>query len=117
MAMIEDELTHWFKDDNGGSHKSSLRLETEQPVLSKGYPKDGIITVRILNGVGTIGFKLSPDEALRVGTHLLQLSKEHLQRKRKLWNEKDETYQRDRREDEGLARTQAQKAAAEKQKG
>ncbi len=94
--MIEDELTHWFKDDNGQSHKSALRLETDAPQLSNGYPKDGIITVRILNGVGTIGFKLSPDEALRLGTHLLQLAKEQLQRKRKLWNDRDEAWQKDK---------------------
>ncbi len=94
--MIEDELTHWFKDDGGQSHKSALRLETDAPQLANGYPKDGIITVRIINGGGAIGFRLSPDEALRVGTHLLQLAKEQLQRKRKLWNDKDETWQKDK---------------------
>ena len=90
--MIEDELTHWFKDEKDVTHKSSLRLEMDPPQVHNGYPKDGIITVRILNGVGSIGFKLSPDEALRMGTHLLQLAKEQLQKKRRLWNERDDNY-------------------------
>ena len=88
--MIEDELTHWFKDDQGQNHKSSLRLETDPPTVNNTYPRDGIITLRLMNGIGTLGFKLSPDEALRLGTHLLQLAKEQLQKKRKLWNERDE---------------------------
>ncbi len=87
--MIEDELTHWFKDDKGESHRSVLRLETEPPQVHNNYPKDGTIMVRVINGIGTIGFKLSPDEALRLGTHLLNLSKEQLAMKRKLWNQKE----------------------------
>ncbi|MFH1199903.1 MAG: hypothetical protein V1708_02440 [Candidatus Micrarchaeota archaeon] len=92
--MIEDEIAHWFKDDAGQSHKSTLRLETDAPSLANGYPKDGIITLRVINGVGTIGFRLSPDEALRIATHLLQLAKEQMQKKRRLWNERDEAYQK-----------------------
>lgn len=88
--MIEDELAHWFKDDQGQNHKSLLRLETDPPTVNNTYPRDGVITLRLMNGVGTLGFKLSPDEALRLGTHLLQLAKEQLQKKRKLWNERDE---------------------------
>ncbi|MFH1257572.1 MAG: hypothetical protein ABIG96_05680 [Candidatus Micrarchaeota archaeon] len=87
--MIEDEITHWFKDEKGESHKSTLRLETEPPTLQNTYPRDGIITLRMMNGIGTIGFKMSPDEALRLGTHLLNLAKEELQMKRKLWNQRE----------------------------
>ncbi len=87
--MIEDEITHWFRDTKNESHKSTLRLETEPPSMNKQYPKDGIITLRVMNGIGTIGFRLSPDEALRMGTHLLNLAKEQLQKKRKLWNERE----------------------------
>jgi hypothetical protein len=87
--MIEDELTHWFKDDKGESHKSTLRLEMDPPTVVNSYPRDGIITFRLMNGIGTIGFKLSPDEALRLGTHLLNMAKEELQMKRKLWNQKE----------------------------
>ena len=87
--MIEDELTHWFKNDKEQTHRSALRLETEPPFMNNNYPKDGIITLRIMNGIGTIAFKLSPDEALRLGTQLLSLSKEQLGKKRILWNRKE----------------------------
>ncbi|MEK6954691.1 MAG: hypothetical protein AABX01_06780 [Candidatus Micrarchaeota archaeon] len=87
--MIEDEITHWFKDEKAESHKSTLRLETDPPTVNNTYPRDGIITLRMMNGIGTIGFKLSPDEALRLGTHLLNLAKEQLQKKRMLWNQRE----------------------------
>lgn len=104
--MIEDELAHWFKDEGGQNHKSTLRLETDAPQLNNGYPRDGVITLRIMNGGGAIGFKLSPDEALRLGTHLLQLAKEQLQKKRRLWNDRDESWQRDHKEDEAYRKMQ-----------
>ena len=89
--MIEDEVVHWFKDDKGETHRSVLRMETENAKMSDSdYPKDGIITLRIMNGIGTIGFRLSPDECLRLGTVLLSLAKEQLNFKRKLWNQKDQ---------------------------
>ena len=40
--MIEDELTHWYKDDNGETHRSSLRLESEPAQMIKGFPRDGL---------------------------------------------------------------------------
>ncbi|MFH1750060.1 MAG: hypothetical protein ABH863_00095 [Candidatus Micrarchaeota archaeon] len=87
--MIEDEITHWFKDDKNESHKSTLRLETDPPTVNNTYPRDGIITLRVMNGIGMIGFRLSPDEALRLGTHLLNMAKEQLQKKRMLWNQRE----------------------------
>lgn len=87
---VEDELTHWYKGDDGASHRSTMRLETEDPSMASGYPKDGVLTMRILNGVGTVGFKLSPDEALRVGTLLLTVGKELLLKKRNLWQQHEE---------------------------
>ena len=89
--MIEDELVHWFKDDKGENHRSILRLETEHAKMNSDFPKDAVITFRIMNGIGTIGFRLSPDEALRLGTELLSIAKEQLTVKRKLWNSKDQT--------------------------
>lgn len=87
---LEDELVHWYKTDDGANHRSTLRLESEEPTLNNGYPKDGLITVRILNGVGTVGFRLNPDEALRVGTMLLTLGKELVVKKRVLWQQHEE---------------------------
>jgi hypothetical protein len=88
--MIEDELVHWYKDDSGASHKSALKLETAQPSCANGYPRDGTITVRIQNTVGIVGFRLSPDEALRVSSLLGQLSKELINKKRALWQQEDD---------------------------
>ena len=89
--MIEDEVTHWYNDSDGKSHRSSLRIETSPPSNSdSGYPKDGLITLRLSNTIGSIGFRMNPDEALRVGTLLLSVAKEQVNRKRSLWNAKDE---------------------------
>jgi len=88
--MIEDELVHWYKDDDGVSHKSALKLETAEPTQANGYPRDGTITLRIANTIGTVGFRLSPDEALRVSSLLCQLSKELINKKRALWQQDDE---------------------------
>lgn len=87
---IDDELTHWYKSDDGANHRSTLRLESEDPTLNSGYPKDGLVTMRIMNGAGTLGFKLNPDEALRVGTLLLTLGKELVVKKRTLWQQHEE---------------------------
>lgn len=89
--MIEEELIHWFVDEKEKKHRSALRIESIPPTLNKGYPRDGIITLRIMNGIGAIGFKCSPDEALKLSTQLLTVAKEQLQKKRRLWNERDET--------------------------
>ncbi|MFA5247440.1 MAG: hypothetical protein WC408_06155 [Candidatus Micrarchaeia archaeon] len=88
--MIEDELVHWYKDDDGVSHKSALKLETAVPTSVNGYPRDGTITLRIANTIGTVGFRLSPDEALRVSSLLCQLSKELINKKRVLWQQEDD---------------------------
>ncbi len=88
--MIEDEITHWYKDDKGETHRSSLRLETEPAQMVKGFPRDGLLTVRVCNTVGSIGFRLSPDEALRLGTLLMALAREQLLAKRVLWQQLDE---------------------------
>ncbi len=85
--MIEDEIIHWYKDDKGESHRSTLRVESEPAQLSNGYPRDGLITVRIANGVGTVGFRLNPDEALRFSTLLSAAARELLLRKRALWQQ------------------------------
>jgi len=87
---VEDELTHWYKSDDGANHRSTLRLETEDPTVVSGYPKDGVITLRLMNGIGTLGFKLSPDESFRIGTMLLSLGKELMLKKRTLWQQHEE---------------------------
>ncbi len=86
---IEDEIIHWWKDDKGEQHRTILRLESEQPNNSNGFPRDGLVTVRVMNTVGQAAIKLSPDEALRLSNQVLSISKELLNRKRKLWRERE----------------------------
>ena len=85
--MIEDEIIHWYKDDKGDSHRSALRVESEPSALVNGYPKDGLLTVRIANSIGTVGFRLNPDEALRFSTLISAAARELLLRKRVLWQQ------------------------------
>lgn len=84
--MIEEEIIHWWKDDKGESHRNALRLETENASEVNGFPRDGIIVVRILNTVSQQSIRLSPDEALRISTQLLSISKELINQKRQLWH-------------------------------
>ncbi|MFH1471230.1 MAG: hypothetical protein ABIF01_05760 [Candidatus Micrarchaeota archaeon] len=87
---VEDEIIHWWKDEKGESHRNCLRLESENPQLANGFPRDGVITVRLLNTVSQQAIKLSPDEALRMSTQLLQVAKELLNQKRALWAQHEE---------------------------
>jgi len=87
--MIEDELVHWWKDEKGVQHRTILRLEREDASEQNGFPRDGVLTVRVINTVGQAAIKLSPDEALRLSTQLLAVSKEILNQKRRLWQSHD----------------------------
>gem|GEM_PF-440490 len=86
---IEDEVIHWWKDDKGEQHRTILRLESEAPTSSNGFPRDGLVTVRVMNTVGQAAIKLSPDEALRMSSQLVSISKEMLNKKRKMWRERE----------------------------
>lgn len=86
MATIEEEIIHWWKDDKGESHRNALRLESEPASESNGFPRDGVITLRLMNTVSQQAIKLSPDEALRISTQLLSVAKELMNQKRRMWN-------------------------------
>ncbi|MEM3400241.1 MAG: hypothetical protein QXP42_05405 [Candidatus Micrarchaeia archaeon] len=87
---VEDEIVHWWKDENNESHRNILRIESEKPQVVNGFPRDGVITIRIINGSGAQAMKLSPDEALRLSSELMAISKELLNAKRVLWNQHEE---------------------------
>ncbi len=87
---VEEEIIHWWKDEKGESHRNALRLESEPPSESNGFPRDGVVTLRLLNTVSSQAIKLSPDEALRISTQLLSVAKELLNQKRALWHEREE---------------------------
>ena len=83
--VVEEEIVHWWKDDKGEPHRNALRLEREDASEVNGFPRDGVVVVRILNTVSQQAIRLSPDEALRISTQLLAVSKELLNQKRRLW--------------------------------
>ncbi len=87
--MIEDEIIHFWKDEKGEKHRNALRLESETPREINGFPRDGTITIRILNTVSQQAIRLSPDEALRISTQLLAIAKDLLNQKRALWRMKE----------------------------
>ncbi|MBI2079440.1 hypothetical protein HYT84_01635 [Candidatus Micrarchaeota archaeon] len=88
--MIEDEIVHWWKDEKGEQHKTVLKVESEDVKEVNGYPRDGIVFVRVSNSTGYAAIKLSPAEALQVSTQLLQVAKELLNKKRDLWHKMED---------------------------
>lgn len=83
--MIEDEIIHWWKDEKGEQHRTVFRIESEPATQSNGFPRDGVVGVRIVNTVSSTAIKLSPSEALQVSTQLLAVAKDLLNQKRKMW--------------------------------
>ena len=83
--MIEDEIVHWWKDEKGEQHRTILRIESESPTQSNGFPRDGLLTLRVVNTVSATAIKLNPAEALQVSTQLLAVAKDLLNQKRKMW--------------------------------
>lgn len=88
--MMEEEIIHWWRDEKGELHKNALRIESEAPVRLNGFPRDGIVTLRLVNSASQQAIKLSPEEALKVSTQLLSVAKEIMNQKRLLWNEQEE---------------------------
>jgi hypothetical protein len=88
--IIEDEIVHWWKDERGENHRNALRIEREDASEQNGFPRDGVVILRILNSVSQQSIRLSPDEALRISTQLLSVAKELLNQKRRLWQSHDE---------------------------
>lgn len=88
--MIEEEIIHWWRDEAGELHRNALRLESDTPQRVNGFPRDGIITLRLMNTASQQAMKLSPEEALKVSTQLLAVAKELMNAKRLLWNEQEE---------------------------
>lgn len=86
MATIDEEIIHWWKDEKGESHRNALRIESEPASEVNGFPRDGIVTIRLMNTASQQAIKLSPDEALRISTQLLSVAKDLLNQKRHMWN-------------------------------
>ncbi|MEM4367077.1 MAG: hypothetical protein QW035_03020 [Candidatus Anstonellales archaeon] len=86
--MIEDELVHWWKDEQGGYKKTFVRIESDPPREENGFPRDGFIYLKVVNGEQSAFIKLSVGEALYLSAQLEHISKMMLYQKRQLWNSK-----------------------------
>lgn len=88
--MLEEEIVHWSKKEETLIRRS-LRIESYSPKMERGFPKDGYIFIKISKNEEKLSIRLSPEEALRVGTQLISISKELLNKKRKLYNSYSKT--------------------------
>lgn len=88
--MIEDEIIHWWKNEKGEQHRTILRIESEPPVLENGFPRSGLLILRIKNTTSTTAIKLNPAEALQLSTQLLAVAKDLMNKKRGMWHEHEE---------------------------
>lgn len=88
--MIEDEIVHWWKDEKGEQHRTILRIESEPATQSNGFPRDGIVGMRIVNTVSATAIRLSPQEALQVSTQLLAVAKDLMNQKRRMWQQHED---------------------------
>ena len=87
MGIIA-QLPHFYQDKEGKSHRNVLQIETDEPRVEKGYPKDGTISVRLQDELAQKAFKMTPQEALYLGEELTAIAKDLLAKKRGLWQEK-----------------------------
>lgn len=83
---IEDEIVHWKKDEHGNQKAMFLRIDSAPPELYNGFPRDGCIFIKLSNGERINTMRLSVDEALRLSTQLLNIGRELLNNKRRMWN-------------------------------
>jgi hypothetical protein len=88
--MIEDEIVHWWKDEKGEQHRTILRIESEPATQSNGFPRDGIVGIRVINTVSATAIKLSPSEALQISTQLLSVAKDLMNQKRRMWQQHED---------------------------
>jgi len=83
-SKIVAQLTHFFKEK-----PNTLQVEQELPFMSdSGYPKNGIIKVRLKKEDGNMAFNLNCAEALELSEVLKMLAQEHLHIVKSLWRQK-----------------------------
>jgi hypothetical protein len=87
MATVS-QYPHFYQDKEGKQHRNMLQLEAEEPRLEKNFPKDGSVMIRIQDEEAQKAFKMTPQEALQLGTELEAVAKELMEGKRKLWKSK-----------------------------
>ncbi len=87
--MIVSQYPHFYQDKEGKSHRNMLQVEVEEGKVVSGFPRDGSVMIRLQDENTNKAFKMTPQEALQLGTELKEISKELMKQKRQAWKNKN----------------------------
>ena len=87
-SKIIDQITHFFKRNDGSSSRNTLQVEMEDATMKNNYPRDGTIGVRLIKEGGSHVMKLNPAEALQLSNTLGMCAKDLLVQKAELWKKR-----------------------------
>lgn len=87
MAIVS-QIPHFWQDKEGKSHRNMLQVEVDEAKMQGNFPKDGNVMIRLQDEEAQKAFKMTPQEALQLGTELQDIAKELMSGKRKLWKSK-----------------------------
>ena len=80
-SKIVGQITHFFD-----KRPNTLQIEQEEPFADeKGYPKDGVVKIRLRKDDSNVAFNLNSGEALEVAELLGQIARENLMITKALW--------------------------------
>ena len=86
--MIISQYPHFYQDKEGKSHRNMLQVEAEEPRMQGNFPKEGNVMIRLQDEQSQKAFKMTPQEALQLGTELKELAEEQMKMKREMWKKK-----------------------------
>ena len=86
--MIVSQYPHFYQDKEGKSHRNMLQIELEEVKVVNNFPRDGSVMIRLQDESINKAFKMTPQEALQLGTELKEISKELMKTKREQWKNK-----------------------------
>ena len=86
--MIVSQYPHFYHDKDGKSHRNMLQVEFEEVKLVGNFPKDGSVMIRLQDETINKAFKMTPQEALQLGTELKDIAKEIMRAKRDMWKKR-----------------------------
>ena len=87
--MIISQYPHFYQDKEGKSHRNMLQIEMEEVKVVSGFPRDGSVMIRLQDESVNKAFKMTPQEALQLGTELKEIAKELMKQKREHWKSKN----------------------------
>lgn len=86
--MIVSQYPHFYQDKDGKSHRNMLQVEFEETKMQGSFPKDGSVMIRLQDETTNKAFKMTPQEALQLGTELKDIAKEVMRAKRDMWKKR-----------------------------